>query len=271
VLNGKATNATSGLSLGGSVVTISGPTTILFENGQVAKRGTLTAVADQTTGQFEFNLYSTTAQTDTVIKVTANGITKEIKVTFTGIGVGEGTKLDVTTPTNVQPASTFQVKAKLSDAFGNGVEATAGRVKVTYTGPGIVFGTLPDKTDKNGELMFSVLLGSNDSGSVTVTVSYDQNGDADYVDAKDLNTTKTITVGAGADSVVIGSYSGRVAVRVEGQQGARLSVKVGNKWYVATVPSNRYVWSVKSRKGAVVKVSAYINGDLENTSTITVK
>jgi len=77
---------------------------------------------------------------------------------------------------------------------------------------------------------------------------------------------------ASAGEVAIGSFNSRAAVRVEGLQGQRLSVKIGKKWYVvASIPTNRYVWSIPSRKGAVVKVDAYINGDLENTSTITVK
>lgn len=266
-LTGKAVSKTTGVSLPGSVVTVSGATNVLFEQGalNVAKRGSLTFLADATTGEFAINLYSTTTQTDTVITITANGVSKTVKVTFTGIGVGEGTKLDVTTPANVKPASTFQVKAKLSDAFGNGVEATAGRVKVTYTGAGIVFGTLPDKTDKNGELMFSVLLGSNDTGNVVVTVSYDQNGDADYVDAKDLNTTKTITVGtgaaAGAGKVNVGSFNGKLVVYASGLSGKTISWKVGGKWGKAVASSNYAVFNRPTPvAGATVSVDIYVDG-----------
>jgi hypothetical protein len=193
------------------------------------------------------------------------GVSSTTKVTFTGIGAGEGTKLDVTTPANVKPASTFQVKAKLSDAYGNGVEAAAGRIKVTYTGPGIVFGTLPDKTDKNGELMFSVLLGSNDTGNVVVTVSYDQNGDADYVDAKDLNTTKTITVGTGAAAgtgkVNVGSFNGKLVVYASGLNGKRISWKVGGNWGSAVASSNYAIFNRPTpRAGVTVSVDIFVDG-----------
>jgi hypothetical protein len=271
VLAGKATFSNTGASIGKSVVTVSGPTNVLFSNGAVDKRGSITIVSDES-GEFAVTLYSTTTQTDTVITVTANGVSSTVKVTFTGIGVGEGTKLDVTTPAVVDPASTYQVKAKLSDVYGNGVEATAGRIKVTYTGPGIVFGTLPDKTDKNGELSFSVLLGSADKGSITVLVSYDQNGDADFVDAKDLNTTKTITVGSTVEvAAKIGSFNGRVAVRVENAKGSTISVKIGRSWYKYSALNNNYLQSWKSRKGASVAVSVYVDGELQNVQTITVK
>jgi hypothetical protein len=271
VLAGKVTNSSTGASQANAVVTISGATSILFSNGAVDKRGSITLVSDAN-GEFAVTLYSTTAQTDTVITVASMGVSSTTKVTFTGIGVGEGTKLDVTTPVTVDPASTFQVKAKLSDAFGNGVEATAGRVKVTYTGPGIVFGSLPDKTDKNGELSFSVLLGSNDKNAITVVVSYDQNGDGDFVDTKDLNTTKTISVGATAEvTAVIGSFNGRVAVRVENAKGSTVSVKIGKSWYKYSAISNNYLQSWKSRKGTSVAVSVYVDGELQNVQTITVK
>jgi hypothetical protein len=194
----------------------------------------VTVVADAS-GLFEVNLYSVSAQSDSVITVTFAGVSKTIKVTFTGIGVGEGTSLVVTMPAAVQPASTFQVKAKLSDVYGNGVNTAAGSIKVTYSGAGIVFGTLPTETDANGELMFSVLLGSNDTGSVNVTVSYDQNADLDFVDAKDLNTSGTtaITASGVASSetkVNVGSFKGYVALYAKGYKGQKMTAIVAGKW-----------------------------------------
>ncbi len=193
LIAGAVTAPTTGVAQAHAVVTVSGPTSILFSNGAVDARGSITVVADSS-GHFAVTLYSTTAQEDTVITVTANGASSTTKVTFTGLGVGEGTAVTITAPSNVQPASTFQVKAKLSDAFGNGVTATD-RFRVTYTGPGIVFGTLPTSTDANGELMFSVLLGANDTGTITVRVQYDKNGNGVYTDAVDLSATSTITIG----------------------------------------------------------------------------
>jgi hypothetical protein len=238
--------------------------------------GSLTVVANGA-GQYEALVYSNTTGKKTV-SVASHGATKTIDLTFAAADDNAGTSLTIDAPANVKPGSTVKLTVKLVDKYGNPVPATdtadandaAADFKVTYTGPGLIVGSLPDALESDGTATVNVLLGSNDTGTISLVASYDQDGDNNYTDSTDLSVTKTVTVGA-ATEVVIGSYSGRVAVRVEGQQGARLSVKVGNKWYVATVPSNRYVWSVKSRKGAVVKVSAYLNGDLENTSTITVK
>jgi len=277
VVTGKVTNSGTAAAQAYSVVTVSGPTSILFSNGAVDKRGSITLVADSN-GEFAVKLYSTTAQTDTVITVTANGVSATTKVTFTGIGVGEGTSLVVTAPAAVKPASTFQVKAKLADTYGNGVDTAAGRVKVTYTGPGIIFGTLPTETDANGELSFSVLLGSNDTGNVVVKVSYDQNGDADYVDAKDLNTTATIaitasgTVASADTKVNAGSFKGYVAVYAKGYEGKRLSAKVGKDWVVVPALASNFVRVVEyTGAGYTINVPIYIDRVLVDTITVVTK
>jgi hypothetical protein len=276
---GKATNSSTGANLGSSVVTVSGPSSILFVNGAVEKRGAITLVSDGN-GEFAVEMFSTTAQTDTVITVTANGVSKTVKVSFTGIGVGEGTSLVVTMPAAVKPASTFQVKAKLADAFGNGVTASAGRVKVTYTGAGIVFGTLPTSTDANGDLMFSVLLGSNDTGSVNVTVSYDQNGDGDYVDTKDLVTagTTAITasgkVAASSDTIVnVGTFSGKLVVYALNAAGSEVSYKIAGKWVTQVVTSDllmRYD-RVVGATGKTIKVDIYVDGVLKLAKSVVTK
>jgi hypothetical protein len=277
VISGKAVAAGANTGLDEAIVTISGPSNILFENDFVAKRGSLTFVTAND-GTFTVKAYSTTAQKDSVITLTVGSVSTTVKVTFTGIGVGEGTSLVVTAPAAVKPASTFQVKAKLSDAFGNGVDTAAGRIKVTYTGPGIIFGTLPTETDANGELQFSVLLGANDTGSVSVTVSYDQNGDGDYVDAKDLNTSATIAINAtgtvaAAGKVNVGSFNGKLVVYALGLDGAKISWKVAGRWGTAVADGdalNRFDRPVGA-SGVNVIVEIYVNGVKQLTKTVLTK
>ena len=276
LVQGMVANSITSAAVANAYVTLSGPSNILFSNDKVASRGSITLLSDAN-GEFEVNLYSTSAQTDTVITVTAMGASSTTKVSFTGIGVGEGTSLVVTTPAAVKPASTFQVKAKLADAYGNGVDTAAGRVKVTYTGAGIVFGTLPTETDANGELQFSVLLGSNDTGTVSVTVSYDQNGDADYVDAKDLTTTSTteITASGVASSeqkVNAGSFKGYVALYAKGYAGQRMSAKVGKDWVVVPALASDFERVVEfTGAGVDVAVRIYIDRVLMDTINLTTK
>ncbi len=273
VVAGSITNGVTGVAVPGAVVTVTGPTSLLFSNGVVYKRGSITLVADGS-GFFNVDVYSTTAAKDVVVTATAMGSSTTTKLTFAGVGVGEGTSLVITAPGTVAPASTLQVKAQLNDAFGNGVEATEGRIKVTYTGPGIGFGALPTKTDATGGVVYSVLLGAGDTGTITVVVSYDQNGDGDFVDTKDLNTTKTITVAAAAvDEVkaVVGSFKGRWAVRIENGKGSTIAVRAGGRWVKYTALNDNYLFSRKSRVGAEINVKVYVDGSLEEDKTITVK
>jgi hypothetical protein len=212
-----------------------------------------------------------------VITATANGVSATTKVTFTGQGVGEGTVLTIDTPANVQPAGTFQVKANLADAFGNGVDTAADRMKVTYTGAGIYFGTLPTQTDASGNLAFSVLLGANDTGTITVTVQYDQNGDTDFVDAKDLTTTKTITIGGSSTQKVnAGSFKGYVAVYARGYEGQRLSAKIGNDWVIVDPIVNNQGSDLHrttdfTGAGVDIAVRIYIDRVLIDTINLTTK
>ena len=276
VITGKVVNSGTSASLAGAEVTLSGPSNVLFTNGAVASRGSITVLTNSS-GEFAVETRSTAAQVDSVITVTSLGGSATTKITFTGLTAGEATVLTVTTPAAVKPASTFQVKAKLADSLGNGVTAAAGRVKVTYTGPGIVFGTLPTATDANGDLQFAVLLGSNDTGTITVTVSYDQNGDADYVDAKDLTTTSTTEITASgvvasAAKVNAGSFKGYVALYAKGYKGQRMSAKVGKDWVVVPALASDFERVVEfTGAGVDVAVRIYIDRVLMDTINLTTK
>jgi hypothetical protein len=276
VVQGMVRNASTSVDVENAYVTISGPSNILFTNGNVAARGSLTFLSD-TDGEFEVILNSTSAQTDSVITVTTMGTSVTTKVTFTGIGVGEGTSFVITVPAAVKPASTFQVKAKLTDVYGNGVAAAAGRVKVTYTGAGIVFGTLPTSTNSSGELSFAVLLGSNDSGTVSVTVSYDQNGDTDFVDAKDLTATSTTEITAtgvvaSAEKVNVGSFKGYVALYAKGYEGKKMSAIVAGKWIVVASLATDFERVVRyTGAGYDIVTTIYIDGVMVQTFNVTTK
>jgi hypothetical protein len=265
LVTGKVANKSTGASLTGAVVSLSGSSSILFSDGDVDNRGSITVVADDS-GEFSVLLYSTTAMTDSVITVASMGVTSTAKVSFVGAGIGEGTSLVVTMPAAVQPASTFQVKAKLADAYGNGVNTGATAIKVTYTGAGIVFGTLPTTTDANGELMFSVLLGSNDTGTISVTVSYDQNADSDYLDAKDLVSVGTTAITASgevasASKVNVGSFKGYVALYAKGYEGQKMSAIVAGKWIVVASLASDFERVVRfTGAGYTITTKIYIDG-----------
>jgi len=265
----------NGVAQPGSAVTLTGSSSILFVNGVQAAFGSITVMADAS-GVFSVDAHSNSGLTDSVVTVTSNGASSTVKVTFTGAAADGGTTLEVTAPASAASGTTFQVTAQLKDKFGNGVQvSTAGDVKVTYTGPGLVVGTLPNITDKDGKLTFSVLLGSNDKGSAVVTVSYDQNSDDDFVDAKDLVVSKTIAVGQAAASdakVNAGSFKGYVALYAKGYAGKRMSAKVGKDWVVVPALASDFERVVEfTGAGVSVSVQIYIDRVLVATIPLVTK
>ena len=210
------------------------------------------------------------------VSATVGSATKDLGLSFVAAAETAGARWVVTGPATATPGTTVQYKAQLLDTWSNPVRVTTtSYIAVKYTGPGFVTGTLPTTTDATGELSFSVLFGSNDVGTATVTFAYD--GDAD------ATTTANNVAGAVSTAIavpvvvvpevnaVIGSFNGRVAVRVENAKGAVVSVKAGARWFKYTSLNDNYLFTVRSAKGRTVPVAVYVNGTLENVATITVK
>ena len=226
------------------------------------------------------NVLSNKAVTDSVITVTSNGAsnTTAKKVSFTAAAATTGTSLVVTAPASALPGSTFQVTATLTDKYGNPVAvSTTTDVLVEYNGPGIVFGTLPNTFNAKGQLTFAVLLGSNDSGTATLTVSYDQSSDNDFTGTAtgdlDLVVAKTVVVGASSDKKVnAGSFKGYVALYAKGYAGQRMSAKVGKDWVVVPALASDFERVVEfTGAGVDVAVRIYIDRVLLDTINLTTK
>jgi spermidine/putrescine-binding protein len=113
-------------------------------------------------------------------------------------------------------------------------------------------------------------------------VSYDQNADLDFVDAKDLVTagttaiTATGVVAASSDTkVTVGTFSGYTAVFVKGYEGMKLSVKLAGKWSV--VPSivdssaGYYLFKQNTGVGYTADVVVYIDGVEVKRETVVTK
>ena len=163
--------------------------------------------------------------------------------------------------------STFKVAATITDVFGNPVDATSGDVPVTYSGPGIVFGALPTDTNAAGQLTFSVLLGSNDSGSGAVTVNYDLDGDGILTDdVKNITVSKTVTLGSAPKTQRVNAGS------FKGYAGQRMSAKVGKDWVVVPALASDFERVVEfTGAGVDVAVRIYIDRVLMDTINLTTK
>jgi hypothetical protein len=101
-------------------------------------------------------------------------------------------------------------------------------------------------------------------------VSYDQNGDSDCVDAKDLNTTTMTGAAARIQKVNAGSFKGYVVLYALGYEGLRMSAKVGNDWVIVpTIPkATKDLIRAVDFFGAGVEISVRIYIDRVLVATI---
>jgi hypothetical protein len=252
----------SGALYDGAQVTLSGPSNMLFRSGAVSSFGSITIYA-AASGAFDVAVYSNTAQKDTVITATYGSVSKTVKVTFVATDATSGAGLTLIAPMYVTPASTFTVKGQLNDAYGNGIDTAAASMLATYTGPGLTVGALPTQTDASGSLSYSVLLGANDTGSIIVVISYDQNGDGDFTDSTDLSVSQTITIGEApsAAKVNVGSFKGFVALYAKGYAGQKMSAIVAGKWIVVASLASDFERVVRyTGAGYTITTKIYIDG-----------
>ena len=284
VIHGRVVNSLTSAQRAGQVVTVTGDSSILFSDGKVDSFGSISIVTSSE-GDFTVNAFSNNAQANSVITVTtADGATKTQKVTFNGVAKTAGTAITVTSPANALPGSTFQVVVKVVDVYGNAVNtATNAQLQITYTGPGIVFGALPTDLGALGTATFAVLLGQNDTGSATITATYDKGDNGSFLDATgavatdDLSATTSIVVGAAAvaasaTKVNVGSFKGYVALYAKGYKGKKMSAIVAGKWIVVASLATDFERVVRyTGAGYDIVTTIYIDGAKVETFNVTTK
>ena len=265
-------------------VTFSG-TNLMFEGGTsiVFSSGSITVWTDEN-GVADVDISSQYSGTHT-LTVTAGGVSTTKDIVFDAAAATAGTSLTVTVADYVAPGATASVVATLTDKFGNPVKVTdTADFKLTYAGPGLPYpSTLPTTTDASGQAKFSVLLGSQDSGSGVITAQYDQSSDGDFTGTVkgdlDLTTTASFAVGTApaTQKVNAGSFKGYVAVYARGYEGQRLSAKVGKDWVIVDPivnnQENGSLFRVVEFTGAGVDIAVriYIDRVLVDTIALTTK
>jgi hypothetical protein len=272
-LSGQVTDA-NGLGTY-AMVTLSAPNA-MFEVDGVYSLGSVTVHTNANGAYAGVSVYRQLAGKVTV-SATVGAVTGDVGLTYLDAAESSATAIELTAPASVKSGSTFQVKAKLTDAYGNPVKVSgAGILAVKYVGPGFVTATLQTTTDKDGEMMFSVLLGSADEGTATVTVAYD--GDATASTTKD-NVAKaaTIAIGGAASApatdqkLTVGSFKGFVAIYALNYTGQKLSAKVAGRWLVENNLS-RFERVVRLTGAAIpIVVDLYIDGKFVRTENIVTK
>ena len=210
-----------------SSVTLSA-TGVLFNVGDVYALNSIT-VQTNASGAFDgVKLYSNTSG-EVTVTATAGAATKTVKVTFVAAALTAGATLTITAPDNVMPGSTLAISAKLVDKWGNPVAATATQgFKYSYTGPGIQVGTAPTAFGTDGVAKLGYLLGTNDSGSITVTFSYDGDNTASTT-ADNITSTKTITIGAAETKVAAFTKRAGDKIQIVSQGSAKVRFMLNGK------------------------------------------
>jgi hypothetical protein len=275
VVSGNVANSVTGAAKAGASVTISGAG-LLFNVGDVWAADTITFVAGD--GTYSATVVSRSAG-DKVVTVTSGAASKTATLTFSAVAAVTGYSVKLTTPASVQSGSTYRVDGQVLDVNGNGIAiTTAGTgtnptLSVTYMGLGLVSGTLPTTTDKDGKFYFFVLVGSNDKGTATVTASYDADGTA--TTSKAATSSSTIYIGQAAPAVVggakvnVGSFNGKLVVYASNANGKRISWKVGGRWGSAVAEGNYDVFDRPTpRRGVTVSVELYVDGKLALTKSV---
>ena len=241
---------------------------------------TVSAYTDNA-GNLDLDVHSNKAGKVT-ITIASGAATQLVELTFAGAASTTGTSLVIDAPDYAAPGSTVIAKASVTDKYGNPVVVSAnsngdGDISLTYDGPGLAVTASADATDSSGVAQLAYFLGSNDSGTITITAKYDADGDENYTDTGDLVVTKTITIGeapapAADTKVNAGSFKGYVAIYAKGHEGKRLSAKVGKDWVVVPALASNFVRVVEyTGAGYTIAVRIYIDRVLVDTITVTTK
>ncbi len=259
-VTGNVTNSVTAAARAGAVVTLSGPSNILFSEGGLDSFGSITVIADAN-GEFGVDLISAVAQASTVITVTSNGVSSTVKVSFTGVSTSA--KILTVTPANTTyvPGQTVVYTIKLTDTLGNPVDtsaaaspATAAYITVTYAGPGVISGSLPVETDASGEATVRISTGAADSAAAVLTVKYDQNFDGDVLDTNDLTVSSSVS--ASNPSASVATVTVTAATTSQVGRAIDVTVKAVDAAGVAVA-------------GAVVALSSTGAGSLSASSVVT--
>jgi hypothetical protein len=280
-VTGLVTSST-GAPVPGAVVTISAPgiafvapTSVdgTFTDG-LAAIGSITVSADAT-GAYTVDAWSHLSGSHT-FSVTSGAASTTTSQTWAYPATFVSTStITITMPATASPASVLKGSVALADKWGNAVK-NAQAISFVQTGPGYIVTTPSTVSATTGTAEFVLLTGSNDTGTVTITVTHALGTASDATD--DIVATASATIGAVASSatkVTVGTYKGYVAVFTKGYEGQKLSVRLASKWHVVpTIVDLAAGYSLKTINtgvGYVANVIVYIDGVEVQRKTITTK
>ena len=264
-VTGLVTSST-GAPVPGAVVTISAaglafvaPTSAdgTFTDG-LAAVGSITVNADAT-GAYSVDAWSHTSGSHTFTVTTGAASTTTSQTWAYPTAFASTSTITITMPSSANPASIVKGSIALADKWGNAVK-NAQSISFVQTGPGYIVTTPTAVSATTGKAEFILLTGSNDKGTVTITVTHALGTANDATD--DIVATASATIGevASAEKVNAGSFLGYVAVYAKGHNGSTISWKIAGKWFKTTITSDYQVFQRKTvAVGMDVNVDIYID------------
>jgi hypothetical protein len=272
-LSGTVTQA-NGSTAVGSAVTVSVPGAYLSTeaDGSVYVALSTITVNTDVDGVYTVYLFSQKggSVTATVTAGTATAATQTIK--FAAVAETDGSAIAITAPTYAPAGSSADVVVTLTDKYGAPVKSgtTTGVVRVAVTGAGS-YTTIASTTDADGKIAFKLIFGAGDSGSATITATYDKTDDG----VREITQTAIVTIGtapAPAATAAVAGSTKRFFVSVSGNTGAKsVVVKVAGKTFKTLKGATaKKTYVVAAPKGSH-KVTVYVGGKLIATKTISVK
>lgn len=275
---------TGKVAVTGSAVTITGDSTLVFRQSSALPTTTSGTITVYSNASAEYSFQVAGLRSGSKVMTLTNGTattTSLLVVSAAASNLGSAIAWDTTA---IDAGKTRVITGTLTDVNGNPVDTTAAgeatgdagtaSIVVSYTGTaGILVGTMPTETDADGKFRVSVLTSAADSGTITITAVYNPQGAATAT-ANRVTSVQNVTVAPAAApevNAVIGSFNGRWAVRVENAKGSVVSVKAGNRWVKFSALNNNYLFSRKSVVGRTIAVSVWVDGELQNSQTITIK
>jgi hypothetical protein len=177
--------------------------------------------------------------------------------------------------TSMETGKAAIITGTLTDLNGNAVDTSLGNASIALnvTGTGATFvGSLTAETNADGKFQVALLSGAGQTGTITITAVYSPTSGAAAADkVTKVHTVSVLAAAVPEVNAVIGSFNGRWAVRVENAKGSVVSVKAGKKWAKFTALNNNYLFTMKAVKGSTIAISVWVDGDLQNSQTITIK
>jgi adhesin/invasin len=205
-----------GVAVKGALVTISAPG-VQFSD-VVSGRWTLDSITVPTdaNGVFDVYVYSHKAG-DVTYTITSGSQSITDVITYAAPAATTGAAVTIDAPATALPGTTIKVVATVVDKFGNTVATVPGATAATFklVIAGIGAGST-DTAATDGSLTKYVVLGAADTGSLTVTATYDADGaGATSAAVTKTATVKVATAAAAKTAIAVGADQAQTGAAVD--------------------------------------------------------